>query len=366
MTTFAAPPTFPPTYACENCGQPFTLGTLACPRCGAFVYRRRLEELSAEALRLEAINPMSAAMLWRQCLDLLPPGSPHYAEIAHRVGMLSSGLVPQFPPAPAAAAAAAAAEATAAEARPAERPPDPWPVAVGKTAGSMLLSILFYMLLWPGNGVERLIFAAGFAGLILVHELGHVIAMRYYKLSASPPIFIPFLGAVINMRQQPRNAWVEAVVGIGGPALGTVAALVAVGLFLGLGLEPETSAYELALTLAYYGVVVNLFNLLPFPPLDGGRITAALSPWMWILGVVGLGILLFVKVIPLFLAALLIFAGLPRIVHTLWDRRARDNPYYRISSQRSATMTILYLSLSTLLTVLIWWLPTPAIIEMSR
>src|SRR5205085_372286 len=101
--------------------------------------------------------------------------------------------------------------------------------------------------------------------LILVHELGHVAAMRHYGLSASPPIFIPFMGALINLRQPPQDAKVEAVVGIGGPIAGTVGALACYALYLGL---PDGSARMLTHQLAFVGFALNLFNLLPVPPLD--------------------------------------------------------------------------------------------------
>jgi hypothetical protein len=77
------------------------------------------------------------------------------------------------------------------------RQPDPWPLAVTKTAVSMLISIVVYSMLFG------LMFSTGFVALILIHELGHVFAMKYYRLRASPPIFIPFLGAVINLRDRP-------------------------------------------------------------------------------------------------------------------------------------------------------------------
>jgi Zn-dependent protease len=348
-------------YPCENCGHWFTLGTLVCPNCSALVYRRRLEQLSAEAIAAEPADPLRAAMIWRQCLDLLPPQSPQYQSIAQRVGALSAGLVRPAhgngDPNP--------SQAYGGELQTGRKvkPPDAWPVAVAKTAGSMLLSILFYTLIWQGSPQQKLLFGIGFAGLILVHELGHVIAMRYYKLSASPPIFIPFLGAVINMREAPRNAWVEAVVGIGGPALGTAGALVMVGLFLGLGLDPASDYHELVHALAYFGVVINLFNLLPFPPLDGGRISAALSPWMWLTGVAGLGLMLYYDQIPLYLAALLVFSGLPRIVNTLRARQVRNNPYYQIPTVQSVTMAICYVALAALLTGLVLWLRKPIMLS---
>src|SRR5215212_10298759 len=108
MTMSAPPPLAPATFPCENCGHWFTLGTLVCQNCGALVYRRRLEELAAEAMRVEPADPLRAAMVWRQCLDLLPPQSQQYQSIAHRIGTLSAGLAGQGIPGPGGGAAAPA------------------------------------------------------------------------------------------------------------------------------------------------------------------------------------------------------------------------------------------------------------------
>jgi len=81
---------------------------------------------------------------------------------------------------------------------------------------SMVLSVGAYATIWGFK------FAAGFVLLLFVHELGHAIAMRRLGIAAGAPVFIPFVGAVIAMRGMPRNAWIEAVVGIGGPLLGTL------------------------------------------------------------------------------------------------------------------------------------------------
>jgi Zn-dependent protease len=143
---------------------------------------------------------------------------------------------------------------------------------------------------------------------------------------------------------------VEAVVGIGGPALGTVGAIAMALLHVGLGLEPGSPSYELVRQLAWFGAINNLFNLLPFPPLDGGRISAALSPWLWIAGVAGLGVLIYTGYIPLYLAVLIAVSGFPRIVNTLRQRQARDNPYYNIPRVQSVIMGICYVSLAALLT----------------
>jgi Zn-dependent protease len=352
----AVPPSTSATVACENCGRRCEPDTLVCPNCATLVYRRQLEQLAAEAMDLEAAAaPVRAAMAWRRCLDFLPPDSRPYDAIARRAGALAAGL-----PVPPIRGDDGQAYGAALRQPEAVKPPDSWPLALFKTVGSMLLSVACYMILWRSpNPTARLVFAAGFTALILVHELGHVIAMRRYRLSASPPIFIPFLGAVINMRQQPRDAWVEAVVGIGGPALGTVAGLAAVAVYAWGGFMPGTEYYELAHSLAYFGVMLNLFNLLPFPPLDGGRISAALSPWMWLIGVAGLGLLLYKGQIPVFMAALLIFAGLPRILDTLRDREARNDPYYRIPAWKSALIAVSYAGLAALLTGLLLWLGKP-------
>ncbi len=79
---------------------------------------------------------------------------------------------------------------------------DPLGVALSKTIGSMILSVLVYAYFLSTNYVAGLVIACVLVLLILVHEMGHVITMRFYGLRAGPPIFIPFLGALINMRQR--------------------------------------------------------------------------------------------------------------------------------------------------------------------
>src|ERR1041385_2234587 len=94
-----------------------------------------------------------------------------------------------------------------------------------KTGGTMLLSIWFYALTWGWW------FAVGFVLLIFVHECGHLIVARRFGLKVGAPMFIPFMGAFIALKDAPRNAWMEACVGIGGPLLGTIGAAACEGLF---------------------------------------------------------------------------------------------------------------------------------------
>jgi len=139
------------------------------------------------------------------------------------------------------------------------------------TSGTMLLSMAVYA--WS-MGIP---FAVGFVVMILIHELGHGYAMRRHGLAAGAPVFIPFFGALISMKDQPRTPLVEAEVAIAGPIAGTFAALIACGLFF-------LTHSPLYLALAHTGFLLNLFNLTPFGFLDGGRVVKLFSRKMWIVG----------------------------------------------------------------------------------
>jgi Zn-dependent protease len=136
---------------------------------------------------------------------------------------------------------------------------------------SMFASIVAYTLFW-GSG-----FAIGFVVILLIHECGHVIQLRREGVRATAPLFIPFLGAVIGLREMPENAVAEAKVGLAGPAAGTAASLVALVIY---GL----TGAEFWRAVAYVGFLLQLFNLAPILPLDGGRAMAALSTRLWLLG----------------------------------------------------------------------------------
>src|SRR5436190_15272527 len=148
-----------------------------------------------------------------------------------------------------------------------------------KTGGTMFLSIWLYAQEWGWW------FALGFVLLIFVHECGHLLAAKRVGLKVGAPVFIPFMGAFIALKEAPRNAWIEAQVGIGGPLLGTVGAVVCYGLY-------ELTGERLLVALAFSGFFLNLFNLAPVGFLDGGRIVTALSPWLWLVGIAIIGGLL--------------------------------------------------------------------------
>lgn len=133
------------------------------------------------------------------------------------------------------------------------------------TGASALLSVGAYALFFGWQ------FAAGFVVLLFIHEMGHAFVLRHYGVKATAPIFVPFLGAVIGMKQLPKNAIMEAYVGLGGPVIGSLGAMGAWGLY-------ELTGSRLMLALAYTAIFLNLFNLLPILPLDGGRVLTGLLP----------------------------------------------------------------------------------------
>ena len=143
------------------------------------------------------------------------------------------------------------------------------------TTGSMFVSVWLYSLAFGWS------FAAGFVLLIFVHEMGHVFVAWRQGLPISAPIFIPFMGALIIAKAEGKSAWNEAVMGIGGPIAGSIGALACWWIY-------ATTQNELFLGLAYVGFMINLFNLMPVFPLDGGWIIGAVSPYLWLVGIIGL------------------------------------------------------------------------------
>jgi Zn-dependent protease len=147
------------------------------------------------------------------------------------------------------------------------------------TAGSMVVSIVAYASIWGWK------FGVGFVLLLLVHEYGHVIQLRREGVKdVGAPVFIPFLGAAVWAKTLGRDAAAEARVGLAGPILGSIGAAACVGLY-------ALTGNHLFQALAFTGFFLNLFNLLPVGFLDGARAAAALSPWVWLLGVFGIVVL---------------------------------------------------------------------------
>jgi Zn-dependent protease len=201
------------------------------------------------------------------------------------------------------------------------------------TGASMLVSIAAYAWLWG------LPFAVGFVVLIFVHELGHVIELRRQGVPASAPLFIPFLGAVIGMKELPEDAWKEARVALAGPILGSVGAAVC-------WIAGEALDSELLVGLAFVGFFLNLFNLIPLVPLDGGRAAAALHPAFWFVGLLLMVGLVVVAPNPI-LILIVLLGGLD--LWRRWRERGQAAEYYRLPAWQRATVGVVYLGLAAVL-----------------
>jgi Zn-dependent protease len=197
------------------------------------------------------------------------------------------------------------------------------------TAGSMLVSIAAYAWIWGWS------FAVGFVLLIFVHELGHVFELRRQGVPASAPLFIPFLGAVVGMRQLPDDAWKEARVALAGPILGSLAAAV-------VWVAAALTGSDFLLALAFVGFFLNLFNLIPIVPLDGGRAAAALHPAIWLVGLVLMVVLAVVRPNPI-LILIVVIGGLE--LWKRWRERGANADYYRLAVSQRVAVAVVYIGL---------------------
>ena len=210
---------------------------------------------------------------------------------------------------------------------------------IATTGGTMLLSLAIYAMIWGWP------YAAGVVVLLFVHEMGHFIAARQCGLNVGAPTFIPFLGAWIELKDQPLDVRTEAYIAFAGPLVGTVGAVA----FYLWGRWTDNS---LLLAISYAGLFLNLFNLIPISPFDGGRITAILSPRVWLLGAPLMLALMLYRPSPiLFIVAILAFPQLLKAWN--YDPKAPENvAYYGVPLQTKLEYGGLYLALTAYLAVM--------------
>ena len=208
-------------------------------------------------------------------------------------------------------------------------------IKILSTSATMLVSIAAYALIWSWK------FALGFVLLLLVHEMGHVIQLRREGIEASAPMFIPFLGAVVSAKSLGDDAAAEARVGLAGPVLGSLGALMCLLVYAATG-------DDFWRALAFTGFFLNLFNLAPVVPLDGGRAMAAMAPWMWFVGFALLAVVGLMWPNPI-IFLILLFGGMET-----WRRwQSRKSPeakrYYDVSRRTRLLVGAVYVGLAVAL-----------------
>lgn len=204
------------------------------------------------------------------------------------------------------------------------------------TGGTMLISVVTYAFVYGWR------YAVGLVGLLFAHEMGHYLAARKSGLAVGVPCFIPFVGAWIQLKEQPMNAEVEAFVGIAGPLLGSAAAFLCY-------LAAQNSGSMLLMAIAYSGFMLNLFNLIPITPLDGGRIVSVISPRIWYAGIPVLIGLLIWKPNPLLLMLCILF--IPQALAALKNKNLGASTYYNTGRATRISYAVQYLTLTVFLSM---------------
>ncbi|MCX8492988.1 MAG: site-2 protease family protein [Chthoniobacterales bacterium] len=207
--------------------------------------------------------------------------------------------------------------------------------------GSMLVSIAVYSSRMGWS------LAWGFITLLMIHECGHLLAARYYGARMSVPIFIPFIGALINMKEPMRNAWHEAVFGMAGPVLGSLGACIC---WVIAGAAGSFYFSELAII----GFFLNLFNLIPLGFLDGGHIAVVLTRWLWIPGYLMMAAFAWFVHSPVVLILLAVM--LPMVLSLFKKRTRKQRDYDTVSLGKRLSMGALYIGLVVFLAGSISWI----------
>jgi Zn-dependent protease len=234
---------------CARCRAAVPPDRLDCPACHVLVHAELLKSLSAAAdEHARHGRREDAVALWRQMLDKLPAGSRQHAAIGERIATSPGGADRKVGGAATLGALALAASKL-------------------KMLVPTILSLgVSFAAFWTAYGWQ---FAAGLLASIWVHEMGHVVALRAAGIAASPPMFIPGLGAYVRLKQPIPDPHVDARIGLAGPIAGAAAAVACWLVALRAG--------GVWVGLAQAGALVNLFNLTPFFQLDGGRAFRALT-----------------------------------------------------------------------------------------
>ena len=195
-------------------------------------------------------------------------------------------------------------------------------------AGSMAITVAAYATKF------RLGLVIGFVLITVIHEIGHAVVMRRKGLRVGFMVFIPFIGGAVTLKDQPRSAYDDAQIGLAGPIAGTLASLASLAIW-------KSTANPLYLLIAFVGFGINLVNLLPIGMLDGGRISAAVTKWMWVFGG---GVLIYkvvkqpnpLLIVILLLAAFQVYASI---------MREKEDRFYEVTPAQRTVIALVYFAL---------------------
>ncbi len=252
-----------PVYQCPNCQHWIPDGVLACPECATLVYSQYLNRMGAAAARAEQEGRLAEArQLWQDALRWLPEDASQAEQIRAHRNSLGGRLQ--------------AEDDRMAKWK--KRLGPLFPVFVAAVKFKTALFLLFKMKFLLGFlgyfGIYWVLFgwkfALGFTLSILVHELGHYVAVKRRGLQADLPMFLPGLGAYVRWYSQGMKLGELAAIALAGPLWGLGAALACLGLY-------QWTKLPVFEALAYTGAWVNLLNLIPVMGLDGAQATYALN-----------------------------------------------------------------------------------------
>ncbi len=198
----------------------------------------------------------------------------------------------------------------------------------GVAAGSIAVTIAAYATQF------RFGLVVGFVVVTLIHEIGHAVAIRAKGLRTGYMVFIPFIGGAVTLKDQPRTAYDDAQIGLAGPVAGTAASLISLQIF-------KWTGNPLYLLIALTGFILNLINLVPIGLLDGGRISAAVTKWMWVFG----GAILTYKVVkqPNPLLILILVLAVFQVYASIL--REKEGSFYEVTGAQRAAIAVAYFSL---------------------
>ena len=260
---------------CAGCGTELAASLLRCPACGRLVHLEQLNMLSANAEQAERDgNRLGAMGSWRNVLALLPADAAQQAAVNERIARLGEQRLPSESHHEAAKKTWLGRKGAIGAAVMALLLKFKFVILIVLAKGKLLLlgltklttlgSMLLYLPLAWGRMGGGWLLGVGVVISIYIHEMGHVAALERYGIKASAPMFIPGFGAFIRLKEHPPTVRQDARVGLAGPIWGFGAAVVSYAIY-------ALTHQRVWLGIASYGAFINLFNLLPFWQLDGGR-----------------------------------------------------------------------------------------------